>query len=167
MEEKTASVNLCTQTAFERKRLQYCTIFVRINQSVTVPMDWLQTDKKVNKPYVRLKTNNGSFIEKIWLWKCITLKLAFRVKCQWRMQPGRSLVMVSECVPDRRGSGRGGGGGEKLSPMCDLSPKGWYTLTFCRGSITDQNKGFSIFFFQSWPFCFEEQFPSASVKITS
>ena len=65
MEEKTASVNLCTQTAFERKRLQYCTIFVRINQSVTVPMDWLQTDKKVNKPYVRLKTNNGSFIEKI------------------------------------------------------------------------------------------------------
>ena len=109
MEEKTASVNLCTQTAFARKRLQYCTIFVRINQSVTVPMDWLQTDKKVNKPYVRLKTNNGSFIEEIWPWKCITLKLAFKVKCQWRMQPGRSLVMVSGCVPDRRGSrGRGG-----------------------------------------------------------
>ena len=115
MEEKTASVNLCTQTAFERKRLQYCTIFVRINQSVTVPMDWLQTDKKVNKPYVRLKTNNGSFIEKIWPWKCITLKLAFRVKCQWRMQPGRSLVMVSECVPDRRGSG-GGRGGRNYPP---------------------------------------------------
>lgn len=55
MEEKTASVNIYAQTGRADNLLQgsyYSTIFIRINQKVTVPMDWLQTDKKVNKPYV-------------------------------------------------------------------------------------------------------------------
>lgn len=50
MEEKTASVNIYAHNLLQGS--YYSTIFIRINQKVTVPMDWLQTDKKVNKPYV-------------------------------------------------------------------------------------------------------------------